>query len=116
LDNLNITLQNDSVGGISTAINLSGTGNYILANGGVFDAGGVTGDGAQANVLNITDAGANNRIDFNDSVLKGDIRFGAAGNTVNLTNGSLLTGDAIADKNNLRLNLENSTWNGRTGK
>ncbi|HIB1684330.1 TPA: hypothetical protein ACWV7L_005451, partial [Salmonella enterica subsp. enterica serovar Muenchen] len=31
-------------------------------------------------------------------------------------NGSLLTGDAIADKNNLRLNLENSTWNGRTGK
>ncbi|HEC6738765.1 TPA: autotransporter outer membrane beta-barrel domain-containing protein [Salmonella enterica subsp. enterica serovar Thompson] len=116
LDNLNITLQNDSVGGISTAINLSGTGNYILANGGVFDAGGVTGDGAQANVLNITDAGANNRIDFNDSVLKGDIRFGAAGNTVNLTNGSLLTGDAIADKNNLRLNLENSTWNGRTGQ
>ncbi|HGA5941954.1 TPA: hypothetical protein ACIS3Y_004530, partial [Salmonella enterica subsp. enterica serovar Saintpaul] len=116
LDNLNITLQNDSVGGISTAINLSGTGNHILANGGVFDAGGVTGDGAQANVLNITDAGANNRIDFNDSVLKGDIRFGAAGNTVNLTNGSLLTGDAIADKNNLRLNLENSTWNGRTGQ
>ncbi|HFZ8439512.1 TPA: autotransporter outer membrane beta-barrel domain-containing protein [Salmonella enterica subsp. enterica serovar Orientalis] len=116
LDNLNITLQNDSVGGISTAINLSGTGNYILANGGVFDAGGVTGDGAQANVLNITDAGANNRIDFNNSVLKGDIRFGAAGNTVNLTNGSLLTGDAIADKNNLRLNLENSTWNGSTGQ
>ncbi|ELW8411612.1 hypothetical protein SIL38_004607, partial [Salmonella enterica] len=27
LDNLNITLQNDSVGGTSTAIDLSGTGN-----------------------------------------------------------------------------------------
>lgn len=115
LDNLNITLQNDSVGGISTAINLSGTGNYILANGGVFDAGGVTGDGAQANVLNITDAGANNRIDFNDSVLKGDIRSGAAGNTVNLTNGSLLAGNAIAVTGNLHLNLDNSTWNGGAG-
>ncbi|HFZ7982700.1 TPA: autotransporter outer membrane beta-barrel domain-containing protein [Salmonella enterica subsp. enterica serovar Thompson] len=115
LDNLNITLQNDSVGGISTAINLSGTGNYILANGGVFDAGGVTGDGAQANVLNITDAGANNRIDFNDSVLKGDIRSGAADNTVNLTNGSLLAGNAIAVTGNLHLNLDNSTWNGGAG-
>ncbi|HGB4965348.1 TPA: autotransporter outer membrane beta-barrel domain-containing protein [Salmonella enterica subsp. enterica serovar Mississippi] len=115
LDNLNITLQNDSVGGISTAINLSGTGNYILANGGVFDAGGVTGDGAQANVLNITDAGANNRIDFNDSVLKGDIRSGAADNTVNLTNGSILAGNAIAVTGNLHLNLDNSTWNGGAG-
>lgn len=115
LDNLNITLQNDSVGGISTAINLSGTGNYILANGGVFDAGGVTGDGAQANVLNITNAGANNRIDFNDSVLKGDIRSGAADNTVNLTNGSLLAGNAIAVTGNLHLNLDNSTWNGGAG-
>lgn len=115
LDNLNITLQNDRVGGISTAINLSGTGNYILANGGVFDAGGVTGDGAQANVLNITDAGANNRIDFNDSVLKGDIRSGAADNTVNLTNGSLLAGNAIAVTGNLHLNLDNSTWNGGAG-
>ncbi|ELW8411594.1 hypothetical protein SIL38_004589, partial [Salmonella enterica] len=69
------------------------TGNHIQANGGVFDAGSVTGTGAQANALYIT--GANNRVDFNGSVLKGDINSTAAGNTVNLVNGSL-TGDAIA--------------------
>ncbi|ECG8508713.1 autotransporter outer membrane beta-barrel domain-containing protein [Salmonella enterica subsp. diarizonae] len=112
LDNLNITLQNDSVGGTSTAIALSGTGNHILANGGVFDAGSVTGNKAQANALNIT--GANNRIDFNGSVLKGDIRSGAAGNTVNLTNGSL-TGNAIVGTGNLTLNLDGSTWTGGAG-
>ncbi|ELN8993701.1 hypothetical protein RZT35_005510, partial [Salmonella enterica] len=95
LDNLNITLQNDSVNGTSTAIDLSGKSNHILVNGGVFDAGSVTGTGAQANALYITDAGTNNLIDFNGSVLKGDIRSDAAGNTVNLTNGSL-TGNAIA--------------------
>ncbi|EDH7632392.1 hypothetical protein CB562_03570 [Salmonella enterica subsp. enterica serovar Togba] len=114
LDNLNITLQNDSTGGTSTAIALSGTGNHILANGGVFDAGSVTGTEAlpaQANALAIT--GANNRIDFNGSVLKGDIRSSAAGSTVNLTNGSL-TGDAIADKDDLSLNLDGSTWAGAT--
>ncbi|EFU1067307.1 hypothetical protein HUP11_004880, partial [Salmonella enterica] len=37
LDNLNITLQNDSLNGTSTAIALSGTGNHIQATGGVFD-------------------------------------------------------------------------------
>lgn len=111
LDNLNITLQNDSTGGTSTAIALSGTSNHILANGGVFDAGSVTGTEAQANALAIT--GANNRIDFNGSVLKGDIRSSAAGSTVNLTNGSL-TGDAIADRDDLSLNLDGSTWTGAT--
>ncbi|HAF2409302.1 TPA: autotransporter outer membrane beta-barrel domain-containing protein [Salmonella enterica] len=114
LDNLNITLQNDSTGGTSTAIALSGTSNHILANGGVFDAGSVTGTDAlpaQANALAIT--GANNRIDFNGSVLKGDIRSSAAGSTVNLTNGSL-TGDAIADSGDLSLNLDGNTWTGAT--
>lgn len=112
LDNLNITLQNDSTGGTSTAIALSKTGNHILANGGVFDAGSVTGTGAQANALAIT--GANNRIDFNGSVLKGDIRSSAAGNTVNLTNGSL-TGDVLTGKNSFSLNLDGNTWTGGTG-
>ncbi|EBQ9991678.1 hypothetical protein DSF30_22030 [Salmonella enterica subsp. enterica serovar Oranienburg] len=112
LDNLNITLQNDSTGGTSTAIALSGTSNHILANGGVFDAGSVTGTGAQANALAIT--GANNRIDFNGSVLKGDIRSSAAGNTVNLTNGSL-TGNVLTDENSFSLNLDGNTWTGGTG-
>ncbi|EHM1640713.1 autotransporter outer membrane beta-barrel domain-containing protein [Salmonella enterica subsp. enterica serovar Oranienburg] len=112
LDNLNITLQNDSTGGTSTAIALSKTGNHILANGGVFDAGSVTGTGAQANALAIT--GANNRIDFNGSVLKGDIRSSAAGNTVNLTNGSL-TGNVLTDENSFSLNLDGNTWTGGTG-
>ncbi|EEP4680421.1 autotransporter outer membrane beta-barrel domain-containing protein [Salmonella enterica subsp. enterica] len=111
LDNLNITLQNDSTGGASTAIALSETGNHILANGGVFDAGSVTGTGVQANALAI--AGANNRIDFNGSVLKGDIRSSAAGNTVNLTNGSL-TGDVLTDENSFSLNLDGNTWTGGT--
>ncbi|ENH6239616.1 autotransporter outer membrane beta-barrel domain-containing protein, partial [Salmonella enterica subsp. enterica] len=114
LDNLNITLQNDSVNGTSTAIDLSGKSNHILVNGGVFDAGSVTGTGAQANALYITDAGTNNLIDFNGSVLKGDIRSDAAGNTVNLTNGSL-TGNAIAGTGNLSLNLDNSVWTGGAG-
>ncbi|EEN7254185.1 autotransporter outer membrane beta-barrel domain-containing protein [Salmonella enterica] len=114
LDNLNITLQNDSTGGASTAIALSGTSNHILANGGVFDAGSVTGteaQPAQANALAIT--GANNRIDFNGSVLKGDIRSSAAGNTVNLTNGSL-TGNVLTDENSFSLNLDGNTWTGVT--
>ncbi|EBW4032818.1 hypothetical protein DPF51_25610 [Salmonella enterica subsp. enterica serovar Newport] len=114
LDNLNITLQNDSVGGTSTAIALSGTGNHIQANGGVFDAGSVTGTGAQANALYITSTGTNNLIDFNGSVLKGDIRSEATGNTVNLTNGSL-TGDVLADSNSFSLNLDGNTWTGGTG-
>ncbi|EBZ1028261.1 hypothetical protein D7O18_27350, partial [Salmonella enterica subsp. enterica serovar Muenchen] len=114
LDNLNITLQNDSTGGTSTAIALSGTSNHILANGGVFDAGSVTGTEAlpaQANALAIT--GANNRIDFNGSVLKGDIRSSVAGNTVNLTNGSL-TGNVLTDENSFSLNLDGNTWTGGT--
>ncbi|HGB3179509.1 TPA: autotransporter outer membrane beta-barrel domain-containing protein [Salmonella enterica subsp. enterica serovar Chester] len=109
LDNLNITLQNDSVGGTSTAISLSKTGNHILANGGVFDAGNL----AEANVLDIT--GADNLVEFRGSTLKGDIRSDATGNTVNLTNGSLLAGNAIAVTGNLHLNLDNSTWNGGVG-
>ncbi|EBU1141731.1 autotransporter outer membrane beta-barrel domain-containing protein, partial [Salmonella enterica] len=115
LDNLNITLQNDSVGGTSTAIALSGTGNHIQANGGVFDAGSVTGTDvlpAQANALNIT--GANNLVDFNGSVLKGDIRSSVAGSTVNLTGGSL-TGDVQTDSNSFSLNLDGNTWTGGTG-
>ncbi|EAQ6832912.1 autotransporter outer membrane beta-barrel domain-containing protein [Salmonella enterica] len=112
LDNLNITLQNDSDGGLSTAIDLSGTGNHILANGGVFDSGQVTGKNSQADVLNIS--GTNNLIDFNGSVLKGDIRSSASGNTVNLTNGSL-TGDAISGDGMLGLSLSGSTWIGGAG-
>ncbi|EBX2068646.1 hypothetical protein DRE43_29325, partial [Salmonella enterica subsp. enterica serovar Java] len=107
------------VGGISTAIDLSGTGNHILATGGVFDAGSVTGNGAQANVLDIT--GEHNLIDFNGSVLKGDIRSDNAAksgtlldNTVNLNNGSL-TGNVIAGTGNLSLNLDGSTWTGGAG-
>ncbi|EGG6885671.1 autotransporter outer membrane beta-barrel domain-containing protein [Salmonella enterica] len=115
LDNLNITLQNDSVNGTSTAIDLSGESNHILANGGVFDAGSVTGTDAQANALYITHSGTNNLIDFNGSVLKGDIRSDAAGNTVNLTNGSL-TGNAIAGTGDLSLNLVGSTWTGSAGQ
>ncbi|HGP2300654.1 TPA: autotransporter outer membrane beta-barrel domain-containing protein [Salmonella enterica] len=113
LDNLNITLQNDSVDGTSTAIALSGTGNHILANGGVFDAG-KAGNLAEANVLDIT--GADNLVEFRGSTLKGDIRSDATGNTVNLTNGSLLAGNAIAVTGNLHLNLDNSTWNGGAGQ
>ncbi|EBT5359862.1 autotransporter outer membrane beta-barrel domain-containing protein [Salmonella enterica] len=119
LDNLNITLQNDSVGGISTAIDLSGTSNHILAKGGVFDAGSVTGEGSQANALDIT--GEHNLIDFNGSVLKGDIRSDNAkkpgtqlDNTVNLTDGSL-TGNVIAGTGNLTLNLDGSAWTGGAG-
>ncbi|ECQ8982418.1 autotransporter outer membrane beta-barrel domain-containing protein [Salmonella enterica subsp. enterica] len=112
LDNLNITLQNDSVGGTSTAINLSGTGNHILATGGIFDAGSVTGDDSQANVLDISKS--NNIVDFNGSTLKGDIRSSATGNKVNLTN-SRLTGDAVSDTGNLTLNLDGSTWTGGAG-
>ncbi|ECO0851078.1 autotransporter outer membrane beta-barrel domain-containing protein [Salmonella enterica subsp. enterica serovar Newport] len=113
LDNLNITLQNDSVGGTSTAIDLSGTGNHIQANDGVFDAGQVTGTGSQANVLNIT--GANNLVDFDGSVLKGDIKSTGEGNVVTLTKGSL-TGNAEAGSgDNLRLVLNGSTWTGASG-
>ncbi|EDV9855291.1 autotransporter outer membrane beta-barrel domain-containing protein [Salmonella enterica subsp. enterica serovar Java] len=115
LDNLNISLQNDSVGGISTAIALSGDSNHILATGGVFDAGSVTGAGSQANVLDIT--GGNNTVDFAGATLKGDIRSGAAGNTVNLNSGSTLTGDvsATALGNILSLNLDGSAWTGGAG-
>ncbi|EKF3854735.1 autotransporter outer membrane beta-barrel domain-containing protein [Salmonella enterica] len=112
LDNLNITLQNDSVGGTSTAINLSGTGNHILVTGGIFDAGSVTGDDSQANVLDISKS--NNIVDFNGSTLKGDIRSSAEGNKVNLTNGSL-TGDAVSDTGYLTLNLDGSAWTGGAG-
>ncbi|ELS6498839.1 autotransporter outer membrane beta-barrel domain-containing protein [Salmonella enterica] len=111
LDNLNITLQNDSVGGTSTAIDLSGTGNHILANGGVFDAGKAD-NLTQANVLDISKS--DNIVDFNGSTLKGDIRSSAAGNTVNLKNGTL-TGNAIAGTGNLTLNLDGSTWTGGAG-
>lgn len=112
LDNLNITLQNDSVGGTSTAINLSGTGNHILATGGIFDAGSVTGDDSQANVLDISKS--NNIVDFNGSTLKGDIRSGATGNKVNLMNSSL-TGDAVSGTGYLTLNLDGSAWTGGAG-
>ncbi|EFS5371787.1 autotransporter outer membrane beta-barrel domain-containing protein [Salmonella enterica] len=113
LDNLNITLQNDSVGGTSTAIELSGTGNHIQATGGVFDAGKAD-NLPQANVLDIT--GANNRVDFIGSTLKGDIRSGAAGNEVNLNSGSNLTGDVVATMgNDFSLNLDGSTWTGGAG-
>ncbi|HAC8240248.1 TPA_asm: hypothetical protein G0G78_28265, partial [Salmonella enterica] len=87
--------------------------------GGVFDAGSVTGNGSQANVLDIT--GEHNLIDFNGSVLKGDIRSDNAqkldsllDNIVNLNNGSLI-GNAIAGTGNLRLNLDGSTWTGGAG-
>ncbi|EJO2709605.1 autotransporter outer membrane beta-barrel domain-containing protein [Salmonella enterica] len=121
LDNLNITLQNDSVNGTSTAIDLSGTGNHILAKGGVFDAGKAD-NLKQANVLDIT--GEHNLIEFNGSVLKGDIRSGVSDdlghaktsmdNTVNLNDGSL-TGNAIAGTGSLHLNLDHSVWTGAAG-
>ncbi|EJC4648386.1 hypothetical protein MY092_005927, partial [Salmonella enterica] len=111
LDNLNITLQNDSVNGTSTAIELSGTGNRIQATGGVFDAGKAD-NLTQANVLDIT--GTNNRVDFIGSTLKGDIRSSAAGNEVNLNSGSNLTGDVVVTMgNDFSLNLDGSTWTGR---
>lgn len=115
LDNLNITLQNDSVDGISTAIALSGASNHILATGGVFDAGSVTGEDSQANVLDIT--GGHNTVDFAGATLKGDISSGAAGNTVNLNSGSTLTGNvsATAPDNILSLNLDGSAWTGEAG-
>ncbi|EDX6465643.1 autotransporter outer membrane beta-barrel domain-containing protein, partial [Salmonella enterica subsp. diarizonae serovar 60:r:e,n,x,z15] len=115
LDNLNITLQNDSVDGISTAIALSGASNHILATGGVFDAGSVTGEDSQANVLDIT--GGHNTVDFAGATLKGDISSGAAGNTVNLNSGSTLTGNvsATAPDNILSLNLDGSAWTGKAG-
>ncbi|ELZ8477928.1 autotransporter outer membrane beta-barrel domain-containing protein [Salmonella enterica] len=112
LDNLNITLQNDSVGGISTAIDLSGTGNHILANGGVFDAGQAD-NLTQANALNIT--GEHNRVDFMGSTLKGNIYSTAKDNTVNLTNGTL-TGNAGSGDGQLTLALNGSTWTGASGK
>ncbi|ECI8027863.1 hypothetical protein E2G82_27520, partial [Salmonella enterica subsp. enterica serovar Ramatgan] len=111
LDNLNITLQNDSVGGTSTAIALSGSDNHIQANGSVFDAGKAD-NLTQANALDIT--GEHNRVDFNGSVLKGDIRSDAAGNTVNLTGGSL-TGNVLTNADSFSLNLDGSTWTGGTG-
>ncbi|ECW2673554.1 autotransporter outer membrane beta-barrel domain-containing protein, partial [Salmonella enterica] len=115
LDNLNITLQNDSLNGTSTAIALSGTGNHIQATGGVFDTGSVTGNDSHAYVLDIN-TGANNRVDFIGSTLKGDIRSGAAGNTVNLNSGSNLTGDVVATTgNDFSLKLDGSTWTGGTG-
>ncbi|EBX2068468.1 hypothetical protein DRE43_28365 [Salmonella enterica subsp. enterica serovar Java] len=110
LDNLNITLQNDSVGGTSTAIELSGTGNHIQGTGGVFDAGKAD-NLPRANVLDIT--GANNRVDFIGSTLKGDIRSSAAGNEVNLNSGSNLTGDVVVTTgNDFSLNLDGSAWTG----
>ncbi|ENO1274335.1 autotransporter outer membrane beta-barrel domain-containing protein [Salmonella enterica] len=115
LDNLNITLQNDSLNGTSTAIELSGTGNHIQATGGVFDTGSVTGNDSHAYVLDIN-TGANNRVDFIGSTLKGDIRSGAAGNEVNLNSGSNLTGDVVATTgNDFSLNLDGSTWTGGAG-
>ncbi|EGM6571507.1 autotransporter outer membrane beta-barrel domain-containing protein [Salmonella enterica] len=114
LDNLNITLQNDSLNGTSTAIALSGTGNHIQATGGVFDAGKAD-NLTQANVLDINNTGANNRVDFIGSTLKGDIRSSAAGNEVNLNSGSNLTGDVVVKSgNDFSLNLDGSTWTGRT--
>ncbi|EIK9507682.1 autotransporter outer membrane beta-barrel domain-containing protein [Salmonella enterica] len=110
LDNLNITLQNDSVSGISTAIALSGAGNHILATGGVFDAGKA--NRSETYVLDIT--GKHNLIEFNGSVLKGDIRSVQEGNTVNLNGGSL-TGDAVSATGSLTLNLDGSTWTGGAG-
>ncbi|EMW9312562.1 autotransporter outer membrane beta-barrel domain-containing protein [Salmonella enterica] len=111
LDNLNITLQNDSKNGKSTAIALSGTGNHILAKGGVFDAG-IADNLSEANVLRIT--GASNTVDFTGSTLKGDIYSEAAGNKVNLKSGTL-TGDAVSDTGNLTLSFDGSTWTGSAG-
>ncbi|EEM1821187.1 autotransporter outer membrane beta-barrel domain-containing protein [Salmonella enterica subsp. enterica] len=111
LDNLNITLQNDSKNGKSNAIDLSGTGNHILAQGGVLDAG-IADNLSEANVLHIT--GANNTVDFTGSTLKGDIYSEAAGNKVSLKSGTL-TGDAISDTGNLTLSFDGSTWTGSAG-
>ncbi|HAF2609406.1 TPA: autotransporter outer membrane beta-barrel domain-containing protein [Salmonella enterica] len=135
LDNVNITLVNDRDSRSTThqdtrlhdrsvdyrpkesdAILLSGSGNHILASGGVFDAGSVDDyhHNDRANVLNIT--GENNIVDFAGSTLKGDIRSDAAGNEVNLKNGSNLTGDVSAINHEyLSLNLDGSAWTGGAG-
>lgn len=129
LNNVNITLVNDNSvdyrGKESDAILLSGSGNHILASGGVFDAGSVNYEkyhNNQANVLSIQ--GGNNIVDFSGSTLKGDIRSGTGDfyypgelldNTVNLNKGSTLTGNAIARTGDLTLNLDSSTWTGGAG-
>ncbi|MIV19658.1 autotransporter outer membrane beta-barrel domain-containing protein, partial [Salmonella enterica] len=136
LDNVNITLVNDRDSRNTThqdtsrhdidyrpkesdAILLSGSGNHILVSGGVFDAGSVNiydryNHNDQVNVLNIT--GENNIVDFVGSTLKGDILSSAAGNEVNLKNGSNLTGDVSAINHEyLTLNLDGSTWTGGAG-
>ncbi|EKQ0893241.1 autotransporter outer membrane beta-barrel domain-containing protein [Salmonella enterica] len=137
LDNVNITLVNDRDSRNTThqdtrlhdrsvdyrskesdAILLSGSGNHILASGGKFDAGSVNvydyHHNDRANVLNIT--GENNIVDFAGSTLKGDIRSSAAGNKVNLKNGSNLTGDVSAINHEfLSMNLDGSTWTGGAG-
>ncbi|ECI2309424.1 autotransporter outer membrane beta-barrel domain-containing protein [Salmonella enterica subsp. enterica serovar Infantis] len=138
LDNVNITLVNDRDSRNTThqdtrrrdnsvdyrpkesdAILLSGSGNHILVSGGVFDAGSVNiydrhNHNDQVNVLNIT--GENNIVDFVGSTLKGDILSSAAGNTVNLKNGSNLTGDVSTIYHEfLSLNLDGSTWTGGAG-
>ncbi|EAA7899656.1 autotransporter outer membrane beta-barrel domain-containing protein [Salmonella enterica] len=111
LDNVNITMQNDS--GRTKAIDLTGNSNHLLAKGGVIDAG----EGYSASVLDIS--GSNNVVDFVGSTLKGDIKSewspsGTLDNTVNLK-GSKLTGNAVSATGNLNLVLDGSTWTGGAG-
>ncbi|EDW1488843.1 autotransporter outer membrane beta-barrel domain-containing protein [Salmonella enterica subsp. enterica] len=111
LDNVNITMQNDS--GRTKAIDLTGNSNHLLAKGGVIDAG----EGYSSSVLDIS--GSNNVVDFVGSTLKGDIKSewspsGTLDNTVNLK-GSKLTGNAVSATGNLNLVLDGSTWTGGAG-
>ncbi|EKC7221997.1 autotransporter outer membrane beta-barrel domain-containing protein [Salmonella enterica] len=120
LDHLNVSLQNDSVGGTSNAIEVTGKNNHVSVLGGVFDAGQPA-EGGHARALYLTDT--NNLIDFSGSVLKGDILSDApnSSNDVNLLNssftGNALTGEHRYMLNNseLKLTLSGSNWTGGAG-
>ncbi|EHI3123006.1 autotransporter outer membrane beta-barrel domain-containing protein, partial [Salmonella enterica] len=126
LDNVNITMQGGDRG--TKAIDLAGNSNHIQAKGGVIDAG----EGDNASILDIT--GSNNVVDFVGSTLKGDIKSAgisneATDNTVSIKGGNL-AGNVFVDEryvfdpvggvrtvtDKLALDLDGSTWTGRSGR
>ncbi|EFS2651457.1 autotransporter outer membrane beta-barrel domain-containing protein [Salmonella enterica] len=120
LDHLNVSLQNDSVGGTSNAIEVTGKNNHVSVLGGVFDAGQPA-EGGHARALYLADT--NNQIDFSGSVLKGDILSDGSNssNDVNLLNSSF-TGNALTsahsyqlNNSELKLTLSGSNWTGGAG-
>ncbi|EMW0227413.1 autotransporter outer membrane beta-barrel domain-containing protein [Salmonella enterica] len=114
LDHLNVSLQNDSVGGASNAIEVTGKNNHVSVLGGVFDAGQPA-EGGKARALYIGKDSENNQIDFSGSVLKGDIYSESANNTnISLTQSSL-TGNVGVTTNTIDLRLDGSSWTGGAG-